>query len=49
MMMTMMMMEQKTTRMWANAQRDGRPAECRWRHLLNAATLADFHYLSDVE
>jgi len=23
--------------MWANAQRDGRPAECRWRPLLNAA------------
>jgi len=25
------------TRMWANAQRDGRPAEYRWRSLLNAA------------
>ena len=24
------------TRMWANAQRDGRPAEYRWRPLLNA-------------
>ena len=24
-------------RMWANAQRDGRPAEYRWRPLLNAA------------
>ena len=23
--------------MWANAQRDGRPAEYRWRRLLNAA------------
>jgi len=23
--------------MWANAQRDGRPAEYRWRHLFNAA------------
>ena len=23
--------------MWANAQRDGRPAEYRWRLLLNAA------------
>jgi len=22
--------------MWANAQRDSRPAEYRWRHLLNA-------------
>ena len=26
-----------TTRMWANAQRDGRPAEHRWRPLFNAA------------
>jgi len=26
----------KLTRMWANAQRDGRPAEYRWRPLLNA-------------
>ena len=25
------------TRMWANAQRDGRPAEYRWRSLFNAA------------
>jgi len=25
------------TRMWANAQRDGRPAECRWCPLFNAA------------
>ena len=23
--------------MWANAQRDGRPTECRWRPLFNAA------------
>jgi len=28
---------QSVTRMWANAQRDGRPAECRWRPVLNAA------------
>ena len=27
----------KKTRMWANAQRDGRPAEYRWRPVLNAA------------
>jgi len=27
----------KNTRMWANAQRDGRPAEHRWRPLFNAA------------
>ena len=26
-----------TTRMWANAQRDGRHAEHRWRPLFNAA------------
>ena len=25
--------------MWANAQRDGRPAEYRWRPLYNAAKL----------
>jgi len=24
------------TRMWANAQRDGRPAKYRWRPLFNA-------------
>ena len=27
----------RQTRMWANAQRDGRPAEYRWRPLFNAA------------
>jgi len=27
----------KQTRMWANGQRDGRPAEHRWRPLFNAA------------
>jgi len=30
--------------MWANAQRDGRPAEHRWRPLFNATNLADAHY-----
>ena len=25
------------TRMWANAQRDGRPSECSWRPVFNAA------------
>jgi len=32
--------------MWANAQRDGRPAEYRWRPLFNVAVciLADAHY-----
>jgi len=34
----------KQTRMWANAQRDGRPAEHRWRPLFNTASLADAHY-----
>ena len=29
--------KQKQTRMWANAQRDGRPSEYRWRPVLNAA------------
>jgi len=28
---------QDATRMWANAQRDGRPAKHRWRPLFNAA------------
>jgi len=30
-------LDTKVTRMWANAQRDGRPAEYRWRPLFNAA------------
>jgi len=29
--------KESITRMWANAQRDGRPAEHRWRPLFNAA------------
>jgi len=29
--------EYRKTTMWANAQRDGRPAEYRWRPLFNAA------------
>jgi len=32
-----MMDKELTTRMWASAQRDGRPAEHRWRPLFNAA------------
>ena len=32
--------------MWANAQRDGRPAEHRWRPLFNAANA---HYLTAVQ
>jgi len=31
--------EPNKTRMWANAQRDGRPAEYRWRALFNVAEL----------
>jgi len=31
-----------STRMWANAQPDGRPA--RWRPLFNAAKFANAHY-----
>ena len=40
-------LKQKYTRMWANAQRDGRPTEHRWRPLFNATkkSLADAHYL----
>ena len=34
---TAVMGEVMITRMWASAQRDGRPAEYRWRPLLNAA------------
>ena len=30
----------KKTRMWASDQRDGRPAEYRWRSLFNAAKSA---------
>jgi len=29
--------KKRKTRMWANAQPDGRPAEHRWRPLFNAA------------
>ena len=35
--------------MWANAKRDGRPAEHRWRPLFNAAKLADAHYFTAVQ
>jgi len=36
--------EQKQTRVWASAQRDGRPAKHTWRPLFNARSLADAHY-----
>ena len=34
------------TRMWGNAQRDGRPAEHRWRLCSTPQSLADAHYLT---
>jgi len=34
---TRMWVKHVETRMWADAQRDGRPAEYRWRPLFNAA------------
>ena len=37
------------TRMWANAQRDGRPAEYRWRPLFNAAKFGWRPLLDDVQ
>ena len=36
--------------MWANAERDGRPAKYRWRPLFNSATfLAHAHHQSAVQ
>jgi len=36
--------------MWANAQRDGRPVECRWRPMFNAAKLlADAQYCTAMQ
>ena len=37
-----------TTRMWVNVQRDGRPAEYRWRPLFNAAKFGWRPYYSAV-
>ena len=34
---TLVVEKNKKPRMWANAQRDGRPAEYRWLALFNAA------------
>jgi len=39
----------KKLKMWANAQRDGRLAEHRWRSLFNAQSLADAYYSSAVQ
>ena len=36
--------KEKKTRMWANAQPDGRPAEHRWRLCSTPQSLADVHY-----
>ena len=36
--------KEERTRMWANAQPDGRPAEHRWRPLLNAAVWLSRRY-----
>jgi len=36
-------------RMWANAQRDGRPVEYRWRLGSTPQSLADAHYYSTVQ
>jgi len=37
------------TRMWADAQCDGRPAEYRWRPVFNATKFGDAHYYSAVQ
>ena len=37
------------TRMWANAQRDGRPAEHKWRPLFNAAKFEDAETLIHIK
>ena len=37
-------LEYRVTRMWANAQLDGRPAEHRWRFCSTPQSLADAHY-----
>ena len=41
--------KQHETRMWVNAQRDGRLAEYRWRPLLNTEILADAQYQSAAQ
>ena len=37
------------TRMWANTQRDGCPAECRWRPLFDAAKFGSRPLLDAVQ
>ena len=41
--------KEERTRMWANAQPDGRPAEHRWRPLFNAAKFGWRPLLDDVQ
>jgi len=41
--------KQRKTRMWANAQPDGRPAEHRWRPLFNAAKFSGRLLLDAVQ
>jgi len=38
-----------TTRMWANAQRDGHPTKHRWRPLFNAAKFGSCPLLDAVQ
>jgi len=35
-------------RMWADAQRDGRPAEYTWRPVLNAATANKLNFYAEI-
>jgi len=35
--------------MWANAERDGRPAKYRWRPLFNVESWADVQYYTAVQ
>jgi len=41
--------KEEETRMWANAQPDGRPAEHTWRPLFNAAKSGRFQLLDAVQ
>jgi len=45
----MMKRKEILTRMWANAQRDGRPAEHRWCPLFNAAKFGSRPLLDAVQ
>jgi len=40
--------EEKRLEMWANAQRDGRPAKYRWRPLSMLQSLVDAQYWNAV-